>query len=140
MDWITFLNVMIEDEKAAISKYAIAAAKADSEELKAVLELGHKMDESIPVVKTVATEGTGTEQLMRTISRLILKKSRHQQEARKKRLIEWMLKDIISENIYKEVTQKVHDSEWKDCIEKIFHREVDPYTVAEELMREMKGD
>ena len=38
MDWITFLGVMIEDEKAAINKYRIALERADSEPLKAVLE------------------------------------------------------------------------------------------------------
>jgi rubrerythrin len=38
MDWQTFLRVMIEDEKAAIAKYRVAAEKADSAALKAVLE------------------------------------------------------------------------------------------------------
>ena len=38
MDWITFLQVMIEDEKAAMAKYKIAVEKADSKKLKAVLE------------------------------------------------------------------------------------------------------
>jgi rubrerythrin len=38
MDWQTFLNVMIEDEKAAIVKYRIALSQADSEQLKSVLE------------------------------------------------------------------------------------------------------
>ena len=38
MDWITFLQVMIEDEKAAIQKYKLAVEKADSEKLKTVLE------------------------------------------------------------------------------------------------------
>ena len=38
MDWQTFLRVMIEDEKAAIAKYRIAVAKADSGSLKAVME------------------------------------------------------------------------------------------------------
>ena len=38
MDWVTFLKVMIEDEKAAIEKYALAAEQADSKELKEVLE------------------------------------------------------------------------------------------------------
>ena len=37
MDWETFLNVMIEDEKAAITKYRLALEKADSEPLKDVL-------------------------------------------------------------------------------------------------------
>ena len=38
MDWVTFLKVMIEDEKAAINKYRLAVEKADSEKLRAVLE------------------------------------------------------------------------------------------------------
>lgn len=38
MDWITFLSVMIEDEKAAINKYRLAMEQADSEKLKTVLE------------------------------------------------------------------------------------------------------
>jgi len=38
MDWVTFLNVMIEDEKAAINKYRLAVEKADSGKLKEVLE------------------------------------------------------------------------------------------------------
>ena len=38
MDWITFLNVMIEDEKAAMNKYRLAMEQADSAKLKTVLE------------------------------------------------------------------------------------------------------
>jgi len=38
MDWVTFLNVMIEDEKAAINKCRLAVEKANSEKLKAALE------------------------------------------------------------------------------------------------------
>ena len=38
MDWITFLNVMIEDEKAAINKYKLAMEQANSKELKAALK------------------------------------------------------------------------------------------------------
>ena len=38
MDWITFLNVMSEDEKAAINKYRLAIEQADSGKLKTVLE------------------------------------------------------------------------------------------------------
>ena len=38
MDWITFLKVMIEDEKAAIDKYQLAVDVADSKHLRAILE------------------------------------------------------------------------------------------------------
>jgi len=38
MDMITFLRVMIEDEKAAIEKYQLAIDKADSKQLISILE------------------------------------------------------------------------------------------------------
>lgn len=38
MDWITFLSVMIEDEKGAINKYRLAMEQAKSEKLKTVFE------------------------------------------------------------------------------------------------------
>jgi rubrerythrin len=38
MDWQTFLEVMIEDEKAARAKYKIALAQAETESLKSVLQ------------------------------------------------------------------------------------------------------
>ncbi len=38
MDWATFMNVMIEDEKGAINKYRLAMEQAGSEKLKAVFE------------------------------------------------------------------------------------------------------
>ncbi len=37
MDWVTFLKVMIEDEKAAFNKYQQAIDVADSKKLKDVL-------------------------------------------------------------------------------------------------------
>ena len=38
MDWVTFLNVMIEDEKGAINNYKLAMEQAESEKLKTVFE------------------------------------------------------------------------------------------------------
>lgn len=120
--------------------------KADSPEterverqLKAVLDMGLKKEESIPVVKTVATEGEGVEGLIGEIHRLISSKSREQQEAKRKRFISWMLKDIITERIYQEVAQNIRDSEWEGYVERIFKREIDPYTVAEKLVKEIRG-
>ena len=37
MNWVAFLRVMIQDEKAAIAKYRIAMEQAESEQLKEVL-------------------------------------------------------------------------------------------------------
>ena len=54
MDWITFLNVMIEDEKAAINKYRLAIEQADSGKLKTVLE--RLMDEEQVHIDFLAEE------------------------------------------------------------------------------------
>jgi LAO/AO transport system kinase len=120
--------------------------KADSPEterlerqLKAVLDIGLKKEESIPVVKTVATEGKGTDRLISEIHRFISSKSREQQEAKRKRFISWMLKDIITERILREVARNIRDSEWEGYVERIFKREIDPYTVAEKLVKEVRG-
>lgn len=120
--------------------------KADSPEaekverqLRAVLELGLKRQESTPVIKTVATEGTGVKRLISEIWRLISGKNQEQQEMRRKTLISWMLKDIITEKIYQKVIQNIRDREWEDYVERIYKREIDPYTVAERLLKEAIG-
>ena len=120
--------------------------KADSPEtdkverqLRAVLELGSAREETTPIVKTVATEGTGVERLISEINRLISDKDQAEREYRKKRLISWVLRGIITEKIYQAVSSKVRASEWEEFIEKIYKREADPYSVAEDVVRRMKG-
>lgn len=120
--------------------------KADSPEterverqLRAMIELGLKREESTPVVKTVAPEGTGVRRLISEIQKLISNKDRTQQEARKKELISWMLKDIITEKVYQKVARHIRDSEWEEYVGRIYRREIDPYTVAERLLRKAIG-
>lgn len=121
--------------------------KADSPEteklerqVKAMLELGFKREGKTPVVRTVATEGIGIEKLISEIRRFISDKDQAERTTRKKRLIAWMLKDIITEKMYQAVAKNVRASVWEEFIEKIYKREIDPYTVAEEIVRRMKGD
>ena len=61
-----------------------------------------------------------------------------QKTSRKKRLISWMLKDIISDKLFRAVFSKIHDSEFEDLIEKIYRREVDPYTAADKIIGRSK--
>lgn len=119
--------------------------KADSPEadktekqLRAMLDLGLK-DKSIPpVVKTVATEGEGIQDLIREIERFLSTREHELQASRKKRLISWMLKDIISDKLYKAVSENILESEFEDFVEKIYRREVDPYTVADQIIGRLK--
>lgn len=105
-----------------------------------MLELGFKREETTPVVKTVATEGVGIERLMTEIDRFVLDKDQVQRANRKKRLISWMLKDIITERIYQAVGQDIRASVWEKYVEKIYKREIDPYSVADEILKKIKGD
>ncbi len=115
-------------------------AEKTENELMAMLELGYGEKEIPPVVKTVATEGDGVEQLISEISRLVASKKQESRSARKKKLISWMLRDIIGEKIYQIVTQNVQDSEFERYVEKIYKKEVDPYTIADKIVSGLKKD
>lgn len=109
-------------------------------QLRAMLELDFNKEGTTPVVKTVATEGMGIELLISEISRFISDEDKAERASRKKRLISWMLKDIIAEKVYQAVAKDVQASVWEEFVEKIYKREIDPYTVAEEIVRRMKGN
>jgi len=119
--------------------------KADSpladrteKQLKAMLDLGLVGKTPPPVIKTVATEGKGVNKLIKEIEKLVMDRDQELRDSRKKRLIPWMLMDIISEKIYHSVTQNIKASEFEDFIERIHRREIDPYTVADEIVEKLK--
>jgi LAO/AO transport system kinase len=103
-------------------------------QLKAMLELGLKEKDLPPVVKTVAIEGKGTEELAQAIFGLTAKKERADLAARRKKLIAWMLRDITQEKLYGLISRAVKDSEFERYVEKIFRRKIDPYTAADEIV------
>ena len=119
--------------------------KADSPEadktekqVRAMLELGLK-DKSIPPVKkTVATDGKGIQALYEEIERVLAARNHELQASRKKRLISWMLKDIISNKLYRAVSDNIRDFEFEDFIARIYRREVDPYTAADQIIAKSK--
>jgi len=137
----------IQAFKAGIMEIAdiFVLNKADSpdagkteRQLKAMLDLGFEGETMPPIVKTVATEGEGVEPLVNEIDKLVGSKSQEFIDSRKKRLISWMLRDIISEKIYQAVSQNIPESEFESLIERIFKREIDPYTVADEIVGRLK--
>ena len=137
----------IQAFKAGIMEIAdiFVLNKADSpdagkteRQLKAMLDLGFEGDTMPPIVKTVATEGKGVEPLVNEIDKLVGSKSQEFINSRKKRLISWMLRDIISEKIYQTVSQNIPESEFESLVERIFKREIDPYTVADDIVGRLK--
>jgi hypothetical protein len=65
-------------------------------------------------------------------------KDKEFRSSRKKRLISWMLRDIVSEKIYEGVSEHVKASEFESLVDRIYRRETDPYTVADETAGRMK--
>jgi len=119
--------------------------KADSPEtermerqLRSMLDLGFAGETKPSVVKTVATEGKGVDLLVGEIDKFVKDKNQEFRDSRKKRLISWMLRDIIGEKIYDVVTRNVQASEFDILVEKIYKRKIDPYSVADEIVGRLK--
>ena len=119
--------------------------KADSPEahktekqLRAMLDMGFKDSAAPSVIKTVATEGKGLSSLFKEIERVLSARDKDLKASRKKRLITWMLKDIISDKLYKAVSDKMLDSELEEFVAKIYRREMDPYTIADQIIGRLK--
>lgn len=113
-------------------------AERMEKQLRAMLDLGLGGKAPPPVVKTVATNGQGLDKLVKEIDKLVADRDQELRDSRKKRLIPWMLMDIISEKIYHSVTHDIESSEFESFIERIHRREIDPYTVADEIVEKLK--
>jgi LAO/AO transport system kinase len=121
-----------------LNKADSPGAEKTEKQLLAMLDLGFEGEAMPPVVKTVATEGEGVEPLINEIDKLVESKSQEFIDSRKKRLISWMLRDIISEKIYRAVSQNIPEAEFEILVERIFKRELDPYTVADKIVGRLK--
>ncbi len=138
----------IQAFKAGIMEIAdiFVLNKADSpgadqleKQLKAMLEMGHK-DKDIPaVVRTVATEGRGTEELAGAVEDFRRKSDGGLREARKKRLIHWLLLDILQAKLFDLVSGGLPLQELEGYVEKIYRKESDPYTVADSILARLKS-
>jgi LAO/AO transport system kinase len=113
------------------------AAKME-QQLRAMLELGLPQRPEPPVIKTVATRGKGIEALMEEISRQASASDGCAREERRKRLLAWMLRDVTKEKIFELISREIPERLFADFVDRIYHRETDPYTVAEELIARLR--
>lgn len=123
-----------------INKADAPGADKMENQLRAMLELGMKDREIPPVVKTIATEGEGIELLISEIQKFMSKKSPEFQAQRKRRLLSWMLMDIIKDKIYARISQSIEETDFDEFIERIYQRKTDPYSVAEEIIGRFKDE
>ncbi len=107
----------------------------------AMLSLAHRDDGWQPqIVKTVATEGTGIDELVEAIARCqaFLQNSsirlEKKKEAAKQRLV-----TLLEERLVKTAIQQVFpDGELNAVVEQISNRQRDPYSVVDEVIRKLR--
>lgn len=138
----------IQAFKAGIMEIAdiFVLNKADSPEmdraerqLRAMLDLGLKNRSMPEIVKTIATRGEGVAELYDKILDFSKEGVEDKRVPRKKKLIEWMLRDIMHEKIDKAVALTIDPAEFSAFVEKIYNRRTDPYTVADNALARLIG-
>jgi len=121
-----------------LNKADSAGADKMERQLKAMLELGLADKDMPPVIKTVATKGKGVATLVAEVERLAGSQNRRFQEARRKKLLAWMLRDVLREKIFRVISQNIPDGEIARLAGKIYRRETDPYTEADRLIARLR--
>ncbi|MCD6193280.1 MAG: methylmalonyl Co-A mutase-associated GTPase MeaB [Candidatus Aminicenantes bacterium] len=116
--------------------------KADSPEtdrterqLRAMLELGGSGDKEIPVVKTIATEGFGVKELTQELLKFIQTPRNSKQARKRQQLLEAMVRDIVSQEVFGLIQKKINAKKLGELMQKLWCRQLDPYSLAEILLR-----
>lgn len=109
-------------------------------QLQALLSISSQRKE-IPIIKTVALTGEGVEELTKKITEMIFQKERVENiEKRRKEFARWLLLEHLKEVLSSNVVKRMSVDEMEKIVEKIYLKEIDPYTMAEELARRIKLD
>jgi LAO/AO transport system kinase len=88
-----------------------------------------------PIVKTEATTGTGIGDLAGQIDRFRAHTAETLGERRRARA-EWRVRELLSQRFLRHVGRVLAPGEFERHLERIAGREVDPYTVVEEIFRQ----
>jgi LAO/AO transport system kinase len=137
----------IQAIKAGIMEIAdvFVVNKSDREGAdKTVLELNMMLDLDMPkkwrppVVKAVAQEGKGVGEVLEKIhSHKEYLISSGQLEERRKNRIKMEITESVKNKLMKDVFAKMGNEEFDQKIQKVMAKEIDPYTVAEALYRQI---
>jgi len=88
-----------------------------------------------PIVKTVATTGTGVSAVVEAIARF-RERGATQQVARRRTRAEYRLGELVTQRFMKHLEDEVlAEGEFARLVDRIAEREVDPYTAADTLLK-----
>jgi len=106
-------------------------------QLNALLSLSS--NKNIPIIKTVAINGEGVDELVKTIDQMTYQSDRLKTiEKRRKEFAKWLLFEHLKEILSSRVTKGITEEEMEKIIERIYSKESDPYSMAEELAKRVK--
>ena len=93
-----------------------------------------------PVVKTIASDGTGVEDLWKTIlrHREHMESSGDLQTRRKFRLAE-ELREIVARRLYNRAREICTGPRWDELQSQVLDRRVDPWTAADEMLASVQA-
>ncbi len=107
-------------------------------ELEALLSLAHRPDMwNPPIVKTIATEGKGIEDLSAAIEAYVeFQRSGSQNSERRKAIARWRLLELLQERLLSDLLDRNGTGEKLDLLAaEIAEKKSDPYSAVEELLR-----
>jgi LAO/AO transport system kinase len=124
-----------------VNKADVAGADRLVADLRTMLQLGPERLWPTPIQQTVATEGTGVGDLVERIAehRAYLERS-HTWHLRRADSARRQVRAIVEDRVQRRLEQLTSGADWEARFALIAAREQDPYSVAEEVLREVAHD
>ena len=124
-----------------VNKADVAGADRLVADLRTMLQLGAERGWPTPIQQTVATEGTGVRELVERIAehRAYLEDS-HTWHLRRADSARRQVRAIVEDRVQRRLEQLTSGPDWESRFASIAAREQDPYSVAEEVLREVAHD
>jgi LAO/AO transport system kinase len=121
-----------------VNKADVAGADRLVADLRAMLQLGAQRSWPTPIQQTIATEGTGVQALVDRIAehRSYLEHS-HSWHLRRADNARRQVRAIVEDRVQQRLEQLTSGAEWGARFALIAAREQDPYSVADEVLREV---
>jgi len=118
-----------------LNKSDTPEAEKTEQQLKAVLEMGAGESSIPPVIKTIATKGAGIPALEQEIENRLGKQGSAEKEQQKKLSLAMQLKELIAARFLHDVLDAIPADTFTAYVDKIFQRELDPFSAAEEIVK-----
>lgn len=120
-----------------INKADLPETERMESQLQALISISSTRD--IPIIKTVALTGEGVDELVKTIDSISSESRRFENiKRRRKEFAKWLLFEHLREVLSSKVINGLTEEEMERIVEKIYSKESDPYSMAEELAKRAK--